>query len=463
MQDKNELNFVMNELDNDDSDRKNDVEKHSSEHHSRHGHGHHHHHHSHRSSNKRLKRKNRKFIENFRSFFRRNKKYLIHLSITLILVIALVIFGVYLDEIMTYNDSSTSEGSDILISGSTGEIQISVPFYENDVYISGPAVVEYINVDSAISVKEIFNKYNGNSNRLDVGLPVTLSYNVDKIPNGHTIKTAEFLVSENSNLMNPVLYKSGSYSTSVDIYHLKTNTKYYYRINLTFNNGSSNSVSGSFKTASGPRVLTVNGVYNLRDIGGYKTVDGKTIKQGLLYRGCEIDGLVEPKYKITAEGLNTMLSVFGIKTDMDLRVSTDNKYGTDALGSGVTHNYYSAPMYSNVLNSDINKEKIRKIFSDLSVESNYPIYIHCTYGVDRTGTVCYLLEGLLGLDGETLLKEYMLSGLHHSEISTDLMYEFIENLKLLPGDNMQEKIEGYLISIGVTSEEITNIKNIYFE
>ncbi len=40
---------------------------------------------------------------------------------------------------------------------------------------------------------------------------------------------------------------------------------------------------------------------------------------------------------------------------------------------------------------------------------NYPIYLHCTYGNDRTGTICYLLEALLGVRDEDLLKEYRLS------------------------------------------------------
>lgn len=458
MEDKNELNFVISDTENgnDDSGK--------SEHHSSHSsdrHSHHSHHHSHSSSKNKSKRKNKKFKENFKNFVRRNKKYLIYLGITLVLIIALVIFGVYLDRVLTYSDENsgdTSENADVI---NYSELQISVPFYEKDVVIVGPAVTELMNSNYDISVKSIYDKYKGTSDRLDIGLPVKIYYNIDKIPNGFNVKSTEYIVSENADLTKPMVFNTSGSINSVDVYHLKTATQYYYKINITFNNGNTSSVSGCFKTAHGPRILTIDGVYNLRDIGGYTTKNGKTIKQGLLYRGCEIDGSVEERYKISSEGLNTMLSVLGIKTDMDLRASTDNKYGTDALGSGVKHIYYSAPMYSNIFNDDINREKIRAIFADLADANNYPVYLHCTYGIDRTGTVVYLLEGLLGVDEETLLKDYKLSGLHHGAVSIEAMNEFVNNVKQLPGDTIEEKIEGYLLSIGITVDEIANIRAIF--
>ena len=463
MQVKNELNFFVNDSsDNGEVDCNNDKESrssHSSDHHNHRSS--HEHHRSHRSSNKRLKRKNKKFKENLKSFIRRNKKYLIYLAITLVLVVSLVMFGVYLDEVLSYSNDFEKETSENVANSNFSELQISVPFYDKDVVIVGPAVKELMDSDSGVDVNRLFNKYKGTSDRLDIGLPVKISYNIDKIPDGYNVKSSEYLVSENVDFKNPLVFKTTGNINSVDVYHLKTGTQYYYKIILSFNNGNVSSVSGSFKTATGPRVLTLDGVYNLRDIGGYTTSDGKAIKQGILYRGCEIDGSIEEHYKISSDGLNTMLSNFGIKTDIDLRASTDNKYGTDALGSGVKHIYYSAPMYSNIFNDDINREKIRAIFADLADAKNYPVYLHCTYGTDRTGTVVYLLEGLLGVDEETLLKDYKLSGLHHGAVSIEAMNEFVNNVKQLPGDTIEEKIEGYLLSIGITVDEIANIRAIF--
>jgi len=44
-----------------------------------------------------------------------------------------------------------------------------------------------------------------------------------------------------------------------------------------------------------------------------------------------------------------------------------------------------------------------------SVISGNPVYFHCTYGADRTGTVAYLLEALLGVPYENRAEDFELS------------------------------------------------------
>ncbi len=428
---------------------------------SHHRHSHHSHHSYHRSSRKRHKKTNNKRSESFKRFIKQNKKYLIHSAITLVLLLGLVVFGLLMDNRADYSDNKSD--SDIGTTAPIDELQISVPFFDKEVSIVGPAVREFMNSDSSVPVSAIYEKYKGTSERLDVGLPVELGFNIINIPDGYSVKSVEYLVADNEALANPTVYNTDGNSEKIDVYHLKTGYKYYYRINITFNNGTETSLCGSFKTAAGPRVITVDGAFNLRDIGGWETTDGQRIKQGLLYRGCELDGSVEAQYKITSDGINTMLTVLGIKTDMDLRASTDNKYGTNALGASVEHIYYGSPMYANVFKEDGSTETIRKIFSDLAVADKYPIYLHCTYGQDRTGTVCYLLEGLLGVDEASMLKDYQLSGLHHGVVASNQFGDFVKALEELPGSTTQSKIEGWLLSIGVTEEEISAIREIFLE
>ena len=87
----------------------------------------------------------------------------------------------------------------------------------------------------------------------------------------------------------------------------------------------------------------------------------------MLYRSTELDGKVEPRFEITPEGRDDMLSVLGIRTDMDLRSAKDNPDGTDALGAGVRHNYYSAPMYDEVFTEE------GKVFGGCNIENaSYP-------------------------------------------------------------------------------------------
>jgi protein-tyrosine phosphatase len=210
---------------------------------------------------------------------------------------------------------------------------------------------------------------------------------------------------------------------------------------------------GQFKTTDTPRILSIDGLYNVRDIGNWKTDSGKRIKQGLLIRGTEMDGAAESIYHLTNGGLADMLGGFGIKTDMDLRAQTATS--KDALGSRVDHRYYDMVMYGGIF-SNTGKEKIRTVFSDLANPDNYPIYLHCTYGCDRTGTVCYILEALLGVSRGDCLKDYGLSNLNIKNIKA-----VEEGLKAYPGNSLKEQAESYLLSCGVTEYQIKSIRNIF--
>ena len=126
----------------------------------------------------------------------------------------------------------------------------------------------------------------------------------------------------------------------------------------------------------------------------------------------------------------------------------------------MTHIYYDAPLYTDVF-VEKNKENVRKIFADLAKPEHYPIYMHCTYGIDRTGTICALLQAVLGVQEEDIYREYQLSALSRKYLTDIAFGNFMVSLKELPGDTLQEKAEHYLISIGVTAAEIEQLRQIY--
>lgn len=430
------------------------VAEHHSSHHSHHSHHHYHHHshhHSHRSRSKKEKAKR---------FFKRNKYKLANAFVALLFVCTLIVMGVSLDK--SSSDESVAPNANGVTVETQATLQLEIPLFDEDVVIAGPAVAEFFNSDSTVSGTSVYKKY-ASMGRLDVGLPVTLSYAVNGIPEGCFVRSTEVFVSEKSDFSNPSVYYLSDKETSIDVYHLKVNTQYYYRFTLSLSNGTETSVDGSFRTAAGPRVLSVDGMCNMRDIGGWTTLDGKKIKQGLLYRSAELDGAVNSKYTVTNEGVNTLLTAFGIRTEMDLRHSSDNPSGTNTLGVGVEHNYYNAPMYGEVF-TEKGKAAVRAVFADLADKRNYPVLLHCTHGMDRTGTICYLLEALLGVSEEDMMKEYQLSALYHGSLwSLNQMNEFIGQLKSYEGATIQQKAENYLLSAGVTPAEISAIKEIYLE
>lgn len=425
---------------------------HSHSHHHSHHHSNHSHHSSSHSNDKRRK---------FKRFVRKNRKNLIRSGIALAVLLLLIATAAIANEITIRNINDAGEERTVQTKNS---ISIQVPLYTDEVSLVYPAVTEYLKVHSSTVAGDFFDAYyNESITRLDVGLPVKLPYSLGGIADGVTVTNVEIMLSENSDLTGAKVYNLQGQNGTLEVHRLKTGTEYFYRITFELSNGGTTSNEGSFKTKQTPRILSVDGVYNLRDIGGWNTVDSKTIKQGLLYRGTEIDGAVEPKYTITSEGINVMRGEFGIYTDMDLRSSGEIKNSISPLGEGVYHKIYNAPMYADAFGSE-GKASIRNIFADLTVKSNYPIYMHCTHGLDRTGIVCYLLGAILGMSDEDLMREYQLSSLYHNNLwALDDMYDFVEELGTYPGYTTQEKAQNYLLSAGVTQQEIENIKDIFID
>lgn len=408
----------------------------------------------------------RRYKRKFSWFIKKNKQMLINIAVIVLALAVFVVFAMYKHpqyeglEDTAYPQTGLNENTGTRVTASS--IQIEVPLFTGEVsLITGPARA-FLNRDLSVPLKDAIQQYRKEGERQDIGLPVTLSYEVIGMPIEYSVASATIEVSETLSFAAPRVYTLKSEERSVDVYYLKTNTQYYYRISLTLSDGSVTSVQGSFKTADTLRILSIEGLVNVRDIGGWKTTDGRRIRQGLLYRGSELDGAVQSSYSITANGLNNMLTVFGIRTDMDLRAPIVNVHGTDALGANVEHIYYNSPQYAEIFRED-KSVIVRRIFADLADSEKYPVYLHCTYGKDRTGTICYLLEALLGVDESSLLRDYELSALFHNWFDSERVDEFVAELKALEGETMQEKVEGYLMSIGVTAEEIANIKDIFLE
>ena len=426
--------------------------------HREHRHHHHHHHHHSGKHSKHRKSKHRK-----KKFSLKNKPNLI-VNIVVILIAIMLVLAIWLLEVPAPGKKdptpSTGEPAGNGTQLTTSTIQLEVPYFANEVCLIHSSARAFANANVEIPVAQVADQYKKTETRLDAGLPVTLSFRVTGIPVGCTVAKTTVEVSENADFSNAQVLSPENDKNSVDIYFLKTGTQYHYRISVTLSDKTETAVIGKFQTADTVRILGIDGLVNVRDMGGWKTGDDKVIRQGLLYRGSEMDGAVNPAYKLSAKGLNEMLTVLGIRTDLDLRGKDEVKQHSSALGANVKYLNRPIGMYENVFKAS-HKEPLRQIFADLADVQNYPIYLHCTYGVDRTGTVCYLLGAVLGMSEQDLLRDYRLSALYHETIQEEQMLLFLETLQQLPGQNVQEKAENYLQSIGVTAEEIAAIRNIF--
>ena len=416
--------------------------------------------HRHKSKKRKLKRKWRKF----KSFVLKKRYLLINILIFVMFSLLLVLTTLKVTQNNITNEKMMNErvsktvGLDEVYSKT---FQLNVPLFMKPVVLISESAEAYMNEEDLTEAVNMIDSYRGG--RLDLGKAVKLSYSVGTLPGNVSIDSSLIEVSENADISDAKSYPLAFGERSTEVFYLKTATHYYYRVTLNLSTGSSMSAVGEFDTADTPRILSVDGLANVRDIGGWKTRDGKVIKQGLLIRGTEMDGLGVETFKITSNGIRGMLTGLGILTDMDLRSDELVYDPISPLGVSVFHTVYDAPAYVNIF-TDSGKESIGRIIADIADPSKYPIYIHCTHGLDRTGTVCWLIEGLLGLSDDDLLREYHLSNLYFPDVTGADLRAMINQLDSeYEGANTTEKIKNYLSSCGVTPEQMESIRNIFLE
>ncbi len=426
------------------------IEHHHHHHHSHHHHSHgHHHHHKHRSKKTKIKR-----------FAKKHKK---ELQISAIVAVALLfVAAIIIAEVVSDKHMQEIEQPEKPVASQINDemVYIGLPMLEREVQLHKDVVNTYLDSDIDVTIISLLDDISSvGTRRLDCPNAVKLEFDVYHTPNSMAIESAQLEISETEDFKNSSK-KDIDNNYSVNLYNLKTGTTYFYKAHFKLSNDKVMSYSGSFKTASGPRFMNIEGAYNVRDIGGWKTTDGKTIKQGLLYRGTELDGAVEPGYKLTQDGVNEMVLSLGIKFDLDLRAPSDSVDGTYILGSNVKHKYYDMSMYADIF-KNASKPRVKAVFSDLAKESNYPVYLHCTYGRDRTGSMCYILEALLGVSEDDLLREYELSALYNGYLVREDILKLRDGLMKYEGATMKQKAENYLLDCGVTKAEIEAIRDIF--
>lgn len=268
------------------------------------------------------------------------------------------------------------------------------------------------------------------------------------------------VIGEKEDLSDGREYELKASGGTVSVHNLKPGTTYHYRLTM---NGED--TVGTFETAQTTRFVYIPGAKNTRDIGGYTTVDGKRVKYGKLIRGTEIDGLVESTYFVPSGNIAQVQDTFGFVYDFDLRAQElyTGSYRS-RLGENVGHAFYGSPQYGGIFNQ-AGRVPLRRIFKDLADPNKYPMYLHCTYGADRTGTIIFLLQGLLNISEEDMIHEYCLTGFFRRDCAVPTSVEImIDGLQSYPGDTLQEKIVSFLkADAGVTDAEIQSIRNILLE
>ena len=174
-----------------------------------------------------------------------------------------------------------------------------------------------------------------------------------------------------------------------------------------------------------PHVVPLAGGSNFRDLGGYRTRDGRTVRRGAVFRSAHLGGLTDDD--------RTALARLGVRTIVDLRgvaeaaetphlidglpcrvVGAHIEPGVGERIRGAVADGTATPHLMMEFLTDHYRDYPRRcapgfrtLFATLSDGTHRPLVFHCTAGKDRTGFASALLLSLLGVPWETVMEDYL--------------------------------------------------------
>ena len=290
--------------------------------------------------------------------------------------------------------------------------------------------------------------------------PIVITWKADK-----SVSDFDFYIAETNDFIEYRLYETNT--NKVELINLKINTVYYWYVEYNDNNELIKTEVESFKTVGQtPRNLDIDGITNVRDLGGYKIDNNKYTNQGLIYRSGRLSENQTAENLITDKGIKEMLNVLGVKSELDVRKTSDNENGgLTASPLGDTVNYYSVPMKSGGNYLTLNTSVFKEVFKVFGNKDNYPIVIHCSIGTDRTGVVCFLINALLGVSEEDLYKDYLFSMFGYITVNRvpSTIDDYLKKVKMAEGDTLKEQTYNYLVGLGVAETDLNNLIQIMTE
>lgn len=181
------------------------------------------------------------------------------------------------------------------------------------------------------------------------------------------------------------------------------------------------------------RIVPLRETNNFRDLGGYRTKDGHCVRWQRIYRADDLS-------KLASDDQAKMVKL-NIKEDIDLRSHEESSKQPDNIPDQT--NYIFNPVFHHDETQSTNvwteleqrmktepfvgRQQMIKSYADmvktiharkafqqlfehlLSLDADEALVFHCTAGKDRTGFSAYLILTALGVDRETIMKDYMLT------------------------------------------------------
>lgn len=253
------------------------------------------------------------------------------------------------------------------------------------------------------------------------------------------------------------------------------------------------------------RIVKLDGPLNFRDVGGYQNEEGKTVKWNKIYRSDSLSSLTGKD--------QTKLAELNVSIDCDLRSQYEKYSSPDKAWSGVHYvdlpvysedpgdrpnghkvfrflhhipdlnNNFIGQIYQQTLLSEHSRKMFARIFTELlKLPANEALVYHCSAGKDRTGMVSALILMALGINDDTIARDYLLTNklydfaLSRQLPSNDEIAQMVAKMNVTKGDGIAirgitETIRGgwgdfetfFKKALGFSEADLTKLRQMYLE
>jgi protein-tyrosine phosphatase len=168
--------------------------------------------------------------------------------------------------------------------------------------------------------------------------------------------------------------------------------------------------------------LVIDGLVNLRDLGGLPTESGFITKPGRLFRS-------ESPHTLSESGVRALLDI-GLGAVVDLRTESERERTPSPLEGAGVHTLY-APIFTDDEDYPDHLATAGEVYCWWLRERSHgialamravadapsaPILVHCQAGKDRTGVVVALMLRLAGVSIDDIADDYAISGVQLAEM-----------------------------------------------
>ena len=224
--------------------------------------------------------------------------------------------------------------------------------------------------------------------------------------------------------------------------------------------------------------LPLDGVENIRDIGGYVGDNKKVGNFGKFLRANSLSNLTKRD--------NEYLKEYGVTDIIDFRSYETSLLKPDAIEKGY-FNYHNVPLLTEKFNENLalekenfkmgegykllleNKTAIKEIFEILAEAKGCTIF-HCTAGKDRTGIIAMLILGLSGVSRKDIIANYevtytyipvILDEVENSNLALSLPEYIITAIEFI--EENYGTYREYLKSCDLTDSILDKVKSKYLD